>query len=318
VSDDLDLYEAMLLIRLTEETIRARYFDDEMKTPCHLSIGQEAVAAGVLAALRPEDQVLGTYRSHAIYLARTRETRNFFLEMYGRGAAPAKGRAGSMHLAAPAHNLLVTSAVVGTTIPVALGAAFAFRRAKRDAFACVFFGDGAVDEGVFWESLNYACLASLPVLFVCEDNGLAIHSAAESRHGYDSISAIASQFRCHVASSDSTDPAVLAGLTREAMVAHRSTGRPAFLHFKCCRYLEHVGVNEDFAAGYRDRAEHEAWLARDPIALVRARLLESGGASADDLAAIDRRLQEEIDASVAAAQAAPFPPDEELLTDVYA
>ncbi|MBI3725644.1 thiamine pyrophosphate-dependent dehydrogenase E1 component subunit alpha [bacterium] len=314
---DLALYRKMQLIRRAEEKIQERYSENEMKTPVHLCIGQEAVVVGVLDALSPEDQVLGTYRSHGIYLARTNDPRSFFAEIYGRSSAHARGRAGSMHLASPAHGFLGTSAVVGTTIPLALGAAFANQRRKNGRTAAAIFGDGAIDEGVFWESLNYACLARLPVLFVCEDNGLAIHSPAEERHGYDSIEAIVERFRCHVARSDSTDPAVLSDLTREAISKQRETGQPAFLHFRCYRYVEHVGIAEDFDAGYRTRASFEEWKKRDPIQLVRRRLLE-GGVERKTVDQIDQEIERELESAIALAKKAPFPPASDLEKDVFA
>ena len=128
-----------------------------MKTPMHMSTGAEAICAGVCQALRPQDQVIGTYRTHGIYLAKTGETDRFFAEMYGRATGMAKGKAGSMHLTAPEAGLICTSAIVGTTIPVALGAAYANRQNAQDRVVAVFFGDGAIDEGVFWESINIAC-----------------------------------------------------------------------------------------------------------------------------------------------------------------
>ncbi|MEE8557435.1 MAG: thiamine pyrophosphate-dependent dehydrogenase E1 component subunit alpha, partial [Myxococcota bacterium] len=170
----MDLYRRMLLIRRAEMVIQERYGEDEMKTPVHLCIGQEAVAVGVCDALSEGDQAVGTYRSHGIYLAMSDDPEGMFGELYGRVTGPGRGKAGSMHLAHPDSGLMLTSAVVGTTIPVALGLAYAHLIRGDGRRVAAFFGDGAVDEGVFWESLNFACLKRLPVLFVCEDNGLAI------------------------------------------------------------------------------------------------------------------------------------------------
>src|SRR5262245_49748814 len=181
---DLRAYERVYLVRRAEEAIREHYAEDEMKTPVHLSIGQEAVAVGVCEALAPEDRVFGTYRSHALYLARTGDTDGFFGELYGRTTGVARGKAGSMHMAAPDRGLIATSAVVASTIPLAVGAALALRQLRQPGRAVAFFGDGALGEGVFWESLNYACAARLPVVFVCEDNGLAIHARTERYQGY--------------------------------------------------------------------------------------------------------------------------------------
>jgi pyruvate dehydrogenase E1 component alpha subunit len=313
---DLELYRQMKLIRRAEETICAHYHENEMKTPVHLCVGQEAVEVGVCAALEPQDQIYGTYRNHGLYLARSNDPVSFFAELYGRATSPAKGKAGSMHLASPRHNFVATSAVVGAAIPLALGAAFANKRQKNGRMTAAFFGDGAIDEGVFWECVNYASLEKLPVLFVCEDNGLAIHAHAHARHGYDSITAVVGQFRCHVASSDSTDPAVIQKLAASAIQEIRETGRPAFLHLRCHRYLEHVGIGEDYDAGYRSRSEHEEWLARDPIALVRARLEARGAKAALD--STDRAIEASLEDAVARARVAPFAQASALHEDVFA
>ena len=310
------LYQKLYLIRRAEQAIRDHYASDAMKTPMHMSTGGEAIAAGVCHALRPADEIVGTYRSHGIYLAKTGETDQFFAEMYGRASGMAKGKAGSMHLTSPKGGLICTSAIVGTTIPVAVGAAFANRELKKDRVVAVFFGDGAIDEGVFWESLNSACGMKLPVLFVCEDNGFAVHVPKEKRHGYRSITEIVSRFDCEVFSSESTDVEVIHKLAQQAIAAMREHSRPSFLYLKYYRYLEHVGVNEDFNQGYLDRKEFERWRAVDPLDLQRKKLARwySEGDIARAEAAIDRQVTE----SVKRAEQAPFPAPEELYADVLA
>ncbi len=312
---DIELYRKMYLIRSAELVIQKHYLEDEMKTPMHMSMGEEAIVAGICHALKPQDQVLGSYRSHGIYLAKTMETDRFFAEMYGKADGPSAGKAGSMHLFAPEHGLICTSAIVASHIPVAVGAAFANKMAGNGKVVAVFFGDGAIDEGAFWESLNMACLKELPVLFVCQDNGYAVHNPAQSRHGYASIAAIVEGFRCNVFSSDSTDVAEIHGLALEALEAMAANRRPCFLHLKYYRYLEHVGVFEDFKAGYRPREEFEQWLAGDPVALQRQRLASSLGE--DEV----RKLEQEIDAGVLAskekAQKAPFPDLSQLCMGVF-
>ena len=140
--------------------------DDEMKTPMHLSIGQEAISAAVIESLTRADQVVGTYRSHGIYLAKTLETDKFFAELYGRATGSSKGKAGSMHLSAPDYGYLGSSAIVATHLPLALGAAMANKIKGNDQLVAVFFGDGAIDEGVFFETMNFACLHGLRMIFV--------------------------------------------------------------------------------------------------------------------------------------------------------
>jgi len=313
---NLALYQKLYLIRCAEDAIRKHYASDAMKTPMHMSTGGEAICAGVCHALRKDDQIIGTYRSHGIYLAKTGETDRFFAEMYGRVTGMAKGKAGSMHLTAPADGLICTSAIVGTTIPVALGAVFANRQMKKDRVVAVFFGDGAIDEGVFWESLNSACSMKLPVLFVCEDNGYAVHVPKQQRHGYRSITEVVSQFECNVFNSESTDVEAIHTLTLEAIAAMRDSGKPSFLYLKYHRYLEHVGVNEDYNQGYRDRTEHDRWLKVDPLEIQRKKLLQ--WFSETDLRAAEQAIDGQVAASVVRAGNAPFAGRDELFEDVLA
>lgn len=314
---NLELYRRLLLIRKAEELIVEHYAENEMKTPMHMSMGQEAIAVGVIMAIGEAGQVLVSYRSHAAFIAKTNETDTFFAELYGRVTGTAKGKAGSMHLAAPESGHLGSSAVVGTPIPVAIGAAFANKRRANGKIVAVFFGEGAMDEGVFWESLNAACVMKLPVLFVCEDNGLAVHTPLSLRQGYDSIPKVVSGFRCRVASSDTTDAGEICRLTTEAVRAMRETGEPAFLHLRCYRYLEHVGTGKDFDQGYRSEDEFRQWYERDPVALQRKKLL-AAGTSETDLEALEAAIAQEVQSSMAKAKSAPLPDSEELFRNVFA
>lgn len=314
---DLKLYRRLLLIRRAEELIIEHYAENEMKTPMHMSMGQEAIAVGVITALGAGGQVLASYRSHAAFIAKTNETNTFFAELYGRVTGTAKGKAGSMHLADPARGHLGSSAVVGTPIPVAVGAAFANKRNANGRIVAVFFGEGAMDEGVFWESLNAACVMKLPVLFVCEDNGFAVHTPPSLRHGYDSIPKVVSGFRCRVTSADTTDAGEIYRLTEEAMVAMRDTRQPAFLHFRCYRYLEHVGTGKDFHAGYRSENEFRQWYERDPVLLQRKKLLTRGRSEAE-LRAFEAAIAAEVRESMDKAKSAPLPDPEELYRNVFA
>jgi pyruvate dehydrogenase E1 component alpha subunit len=312
---NIALYRKLYLIRAAEDSIRQHYRSDVMKTPMHMSTGEEAIVAGVCQALAQRDQVLGTYRSHGLYLAKTEETDRFFAEMYGKGTGMAKGKGGSMHLTSPADGLICTSAIVASTIPVAVGAAFANKIQKNARLTAVFFGDGATDEGVFWESLNCACSMKLPVLFVCEDNGYAVHSPAAERHGYDSIVAIAAKFHCDVFSEQSTDAEIIYDLARAATDSVRVKERPAFLYLKYYRYLEHVGVNEDFDQGYRSREEYERWVQVDPLRIASAKLAQ--WLSQSDIADIERMIDTQISESVRKAVEAPFAPAAAAYEDVF-
>ncbi|TRZ96034.1 thiamine pyrophosphate-dependent dehydrogenase E1 component subunit alpha [bacterium] len=313
---NLELYRKLYTVRKTEECIREHYAENEMKTPMHMSMGEEAIAVGVCHALKKEDQVFGTYRSHAIYLAKTLDTDDFFAEMYGKDTALLKGKGGSMHLFASEFGFMVTSAIVASNIPVAIGAAFANKQKRNGKLVAVFFGDGALGEGNFWESLNVACLMELPVLFICEDNDLAIHTPARERQGFNSIAKIAAKFNCNVLKSDSTDAEIIYKLTRRAIKLIRDTKMPSVLYLKYYRYLEHVGVNEDFDAGYRSKSEFEKWFKNDPVSLQRAKLLRRGFKK--QVLGIEKRVEKQIENSLRLAKAAPFAEIKELYRGVFA
>lgn len=314
---ELELYKKLYLIRQAEEKICEHYAADEMKTPMHMSMGEEAITVGICHALKEEDQVFGTYRSHAIYLAKTGDTDDFFAEMYGKDTSLLKGKGGSMHLCAPEYGFMGTSAIVASIIPVAVGAAFANKRQGNGKLAAVFFGDGAVDEGNFWESLNVACLMKLPVLFVCEDNGFAVHTPTSKRQGYKSITDIVSRFNCNVLQEKTTDVATIYKLTHEAIKLIKTTQMPCFMHLRYYRYLEHVGVNEDFDAGYRSRAEFEEWYKKDPIKLQREKILSHSIGEAEVLR-VEKEIDSKVENSLKLAKEAPFAEDNELYRGVFA
>lgn len=314
-AEALRLYRGLVLIRRAEEKIREEYAKDEMKTPVHLGIGQEAIAVGVWAALPAGAKAFGTYRNHALYLAVTGDADRFFGELYGKITGAAKGKAGSMHLAAPEEGLLMTSAVVGTTIPVAVGAALANQYRGNDEWVVSFFGDGAVEEGVLWESLNFACLRRLRILFVCEDNGLAIHTPTSQRQGFRSIPEAVRGFDCHVLSGDGSDLPTVMALTRQIVERMTSDPKPGVLHLRYFRFLEHVGPREDFDAGYRRRPAPAELERLDPIRRFEHTLCQNG-CTREELARIVQRVDEHIARSVDAARQAPFPPAGELAEDV--
>ena len=177
-------YREMHRIRRVEEEIARLYPSDKIMSPIHLSIGQEPISVGVCQALVPDDVVFGTYRSHALYLAKGGDLRGMMAELFGKVTGTARGKGGSMHLIDVAHNVMGASAVVGTTLPQAVGYAYALKLKKKPNIVAVFFGEGATEEGVFYESLQFAALKKLPMVFICENNLYAIHSAWADRHAH--------------------------------------------------------------------------------------------------------------------------------------
>lgn len=316
LKSNLELYQKVYLVRMAEEKIRQHYFENEMKTPTHLSIGEEAIVAGICQALNKDDQVFGTYRGHGLYLARTGETDNFFAELHGKHTGVSKGKTGSMHLHAIEDGFMGSSAVVATTIPIAVGASYVNKRKGNGKIVVSFFGDGALEEGVFWESLNSACLMKLPILFVCEDNELAIHAFSKHRQGFRSITDVVSKFECSVFKENTTDPERIYHLTQTALDQVRTTFQPSFMHLKYYRYYEHVGIHPDFQYGYRGSEEFKQWLKRDPVQLQRKKL-ENLGFSKEEISKVEEKILEQIHQSFCKAKEAPFPSPDELYKDVY-
>ena len=220
-----------------------------------------------------------------------------------------------MHLASPDDGLMCASAIVGSTIPAAVGTAFANQRLGNGKRCAALFGDGALEEGGFWESLNAACVLQIPVLFVCEDNGYAVHTPTTNRHGFDRITAVVDKFRCAVFSTEgTTDVEIIRRVIRQALEATHTKPGPAFVHVKTHRYLDHIGIEVD--QGIRSAAEDQNWRARDPLWVQRSRLMPLLGELA--LQAEERQIEERLDAALRDVQAAAAPGPEELLTGVFA
>lgn len=311
---NLNLYRKIYLSRKAEEKIIREYPKNNMKTPMHMSMGEEAIAAGICQALGPDSQVLSSYRSHAIYLSKTGETEKFFGELHGKVTGPAKGKAGSMHLSSPEKGYVSASAVVATQIPVAVGVAFANKKLKRKTVTAVFFGDGAMDEGAFWESLNMACLWKVPIIFVCEDNNLAIHTTKLDRQGYSSAPKIISKFNCTVFDINTTDPEYIYNVTKKAMKEIKKNQKPVFMRCVYYRYLEHVGINHDFNAGYRSKSEFKKWLKKDPLKIQREKLVKNGAKK--ELLSIEKEIDALINTGWQKAVKAKFPKEKEIYTDI--
>jgi len=306
------LYRALRLIRRAEEEIARIYPSDRIKSPVHLSIGQEAVAVGVCDVLRGDDVVSATYRSHAAYIAKGGDLPAMFAELYGKATGCAGGKAGSMHLIDMAHNLLGASAVVGTTVPIALGYAFAIRRRGEDRIVVAFLGDGATEEGVFHESLNFAALKKLPVLFVCENNGFAIHEPLERRWATDRLCERVATYGIPAERIVDGNVETIRDCAATMIAGIRAGNGPAFMECATYRWREHVGPGEDYDAGYRRRADLDVWQARDEVVRVGDALDQVTRARID--ADIERRIAEAVDF----AESSPFPAREELYTHVFA
>ncbi|HZB92696.1 MAG TPA: thiamine pyrophosphate-dependent dehydrogenase E1 component subunit alpha [Stellaceae bacterium] len=307
------LYWGLRRIRRVEEEIARIYPSDKIKSPVHLSIGQEAVAVGICMALRPDDVVAPTYRGHAAYLAKGGDLGAMMAELYGKAGGAAGGKGGSMHLVGMEQFILGASAVVGTTIPLAVGYALALKREGRGRIAVAFFGDGATEEGVFYESLNFAALHRLPVLFVCENNRYAIHTPIGKRWATERLAERVGTFGIPATRIEDGDVLKIHAWAEESAEAIR-TGEsgPRFAECFTYRWREHVGPGEDYDAGYRSREELAHWLENDPVERMGALL------PAAERRRIDAAIESEIAAAIAFAEQSPFPEPAELLTHVFA
>jgi pyruvate dehydrogenase E1 component alpha subunit len=299
------LFRRALLIRRVEEKIIEIYPTDQVQSPVHLSIGQEAVSVGLCDALKPGDLVYGTYRSHALYIGMGGDLTKMFAELMGRIGGVSKGKAGSMHLTSPEHGLMGSSAVVASHVPHAVGSALAAQHRRTGQVVACVFGDGSLEEGVAHESFNYAALAKLPVLFLCENNALAVHSHITVRHAF-SIEGLAALYGFpYERVEHGWDPVEVRRTCSRLIGDIREGGGPRFLEISTFRYKEHVGTNDDFHFGYRSRDAFEQWVAKDPLA--------------QDRTLLDRftpEIDSEIEAALAEARRSPAPGLEELLTDV--
>jgi TPP-dependent pyruvate/acetoin dehydrogenase alpha subunit len=305
------LYRALYRIRRFEEEAARAYPSDVIKSPVHLSIGQEAVSVGVCEALAPGDIVYGTYRGHALYLARGGDMAAMAAELYGKASGCAGGRGGSMHLIDPDKGVMGMSAVVGTTIANAVGHAYALKHRREGRIVASFFGDGATEEGVFSESLNFAVLKKLPVLFVCENNGYAIHTPQSRRQGSCDIAARARAFGMPAWSLGSSDVEALTRAVRPIVESIRAGHGPAFLEVATYRWREHVGPGTDFHLGYRTEDEAEPHYREDAVAGLASQLHPS------ERQAIEAEADREVADAFAFAEASPFPDPATLLTHTF-
>lgn len=291
-------------IRIIEEKIVEIYPTDLIQSPLHLSIGQESLAVGVCANLTKEDQLFTTYRSHAYYIAKGGDLKKFFAELMGRSTGCCQGKGGSMHLADSSVNFMGTSAIVASTLPHAVGAAYANKLKKNGRLVVCVFGDGASDAGIYHESINFASLHRLPIIFVLEDNGLAVHSTKSERQAFD-LKEHASSYNLMTYSLDEThSPNDVASLLNQVYSDVRAEKRAAWVRLKAFRYREHVGTGDDFDAGYREKSAFDAWLANDPVASLKLTIEEKGAINA------------ELDSAIKFGMDSPYPTADDLYKDV--
>jgi len=311
------LYITMLRIRRVEERLVELYHEQEMRCPTHFHIGQEAVSAGVCTCLRNDDVLFCSHRSHAPYIAKGGDLNGLVAEMYGKVTGCCKGKAGSQHLMAPEVGLLGTSAIVGGTLPMAVGAALAFSMRREKKIAAAIFGDGGVEEGIFQESLNFAALRRLPVVFICENNLYATHSHISARQAKDNIFRRGEIFGITGYRTDGNDVLQVYRACRQAVERARRGGGPTLIECRTYRWLEHVGPCDDCDLGYRTREELERWKRRCPVKLFEEVLLRKGVISQQQIKDISSSIDREIEEAVRFAKGSPYPSEDELMKDIF-
>ncbi len=309
-SRPMDLHRSLLRVRTTEEVLARCYRDGEMRTPAHFGTGQEAVAVGVCEALRRDDVVFSHHRCHNHFLAKGGSIYELAAELYGRADGCSGGRGGSVHLTAPEYGMIATSAILGEMTAVAIGAALAFQMDGSDRVAVTFFGEGALDEGSFYEALNYASIKALPVLFVCENNLYATETplAVRQAPGTELCDRVKA-FKVQATKIDGNDVLEVHQAALDAVSRIRAGHGPVFLECMTYRWREHVGPMYDHEQNrsYRGREEVEAWMARCPVRRSGQRLIEAQLATASDLEAEQRQIENFVEAEVARAKQAPWP-----------
>ena len=312
------LASGILRIRVVEERIAELYAEQQMRCPVHLCIGQEAVPVGVCAHLSPKDVAFGGHRSHGHYLAKGGDLKAMLAEIYGKADGCSGGKGGSMHLIDLKAGFLGSTPVVGSTIPIGVGAAYAAKLRGEKRVSVVFFGEGATEEGVFHESVNFAVLKALPVVFVCENNLYSVYSPLSVRQPKNSrVYELARGHGIESLHGDGNDVAQVYRLAGRAVAKARRGGGPTFIELSTYRWREHCGPNYDNDIGYRSESEFLVWKKRDPVARVKKAVAKLRGGRAW-LALVERELAAEMEEAVAFAKASPFPPESDLLKDVVA
>ncbi|MBW2631696.1 MAG: thiamine pyrophosphate-dependent dehydrogenase E1 component subunit alpha [Deltaproteobacteria bacterium] len=314
------LYKTMLRIRLCEESFIEPILNGDVHCPVHLYSGEEAVAAGICASLNETDYIFGNHRSHGHFLAKGGSMNELAAEIYCRETGCSRGRGGSMHLIDPDVGMLGSAPIVSGTISLALGAALAASIRKDNRVAVCFFGDGATGEGVLYESLNFAALKKLPIVFVCENNLYATHMPVRECRVENSIYKIAEPFRIESRAIDGNDVLKVYEAGQKAIDKCRVGDGPVFLECLTYRFRGHVGPDDNIQGSHTDirpKEEVEEWFQKDPIKLLENYLSQNKLVDKETLDEIRREVQNEVDDAHIFAKNSPVPDREELTRDVY-
>jgi TPP-dependent pyruvate/acetoin dehydrogenase alpha subunit len=312
----LKLFSALYKIRFTEEEISRRYNKGKMRCPIHLSTGQEAIAASLSLIMRKKDFAVSSHRAHAHYLSKGGSLKKMLAEIYGKETGCSKGKGGSMHLIDTSVNFMGSTAIVGNTIPVGVGLGLSSLIKKKNQFSFIFFGDGAIEEGVFYESVNFAILKKLPVIFICENNFYSVYShlkkrQPENRKIYKMVNSmlIKSYF------SNSFDPYYLYKFLKNKINLKNTKSGPYFFEFTNYRWREHCGPNFDNNLEYRDKKDYNNWINKDPLIVLEKKI---NLLKLKNLSIIKKKIETSVLSAFQFAEKSKFPKKSEALKGVYA
>ena len=310
------MYETMVKIRLHENKAAELFAQGKIKGFVHLYVGEEAVAVGVMAALKPGDVITGTHRSHGHYIAKGGDIKASFAELFGKRTGSNKGKGGSMHIADPDIGMLGANGMVGGGIPHAVGAALAFKLLGKDNVAVAFFGEGGSNQQNFHEAINLAAIWKLPVIFVCENNLYQISLPYSKQQLITSVAERGKAYGIPGVSVDGQDVLAVYEATREAVERARRGEGPTLIEARTYRFRGHFEGDPQI---YRSKEEVEWWMNnKDPIKIFEKYLLERGIATREELDAIWKRVSNEVEEAVKFAEESPYPSPEELYDDVFA
>jgi TPP-dependent pyruvate/acetoin dehydrogenase alpha subunit len=311
------IYTNLVRIRTFEERVCELYGQQEMRCPVHLYNGQEAVAAAVLVHLRRLDYVVSNHRNHGHLIAKGAAMKPLLAELYGKRTGCSGGKGGSMHMSCPDAGVVGTSAIVAGGIPVAVGLAMGSLMQKNTRVTVVFFGDGAVDEGTFYEAVNFASLKKLPIVFVCENNFYATNSPQKARQANPDVHAIGRFFKIPNSCIDGNDAAAVYAASGPAIERARRGLGPTLIEARTFRWKTHVGIESDIEKGFRKAQELNLWYRRCPVERFRQYLLSRKLASRSWMDSVKLAADQEVSRALKFAQRSPFPAPEELYEGVY-
>jgi len=312
-----ELYRMMLKIQKVELQVDELYHEDEMKTPVHLCIGQEAVAVGICAALKKDDYISSNHRGHGHYLAKGGDLKALIAELHCRKTGCSKGYGGSMHLVDVAVGHLGSSSIVGGGIPIGTGLGLAIQMKNSSQVSTIFFGDGAADEGVLYESINFAMLKRLPVVFVLENNQWAVCSHVSVRQPGVNIFHRAEQEMLFSRKIDGNSVMEVYDTARLAIDRARTGGGPSFIECNTYRILGHAGCGTQDPEGYRDRKDVEEWKENCPVRAFLETLIDEGTLTHDEVSAMEKRIEVEIEEAFLFAKESPLADQQDLYNHIF-